>query len=219
MLGSSGVLVIALPLTGRWIRFVTRPLIRRKVWADEDFLSRSECDDLCARLRAAPATSAEVVMPCGSATDESARKADRVSADRESIELLRRRILAAKPRIERHFGFELHALQGPQFLIYRSGGFHGEHRDGENRRITLVAFLNDRSDSSDGYTGGSLVLRLSRSPLFRKLGSSLDFGAGTLVAFRSRSHHEVRPVLGGERMTVVAWFERPHRREGNRVSS
>ena len=96
------------------------------------------------------------------------------------------------------------------------GGYFVAHQDGntgllrterESRRVSLVVFLNTQAETPDAgahdyYSGGSLV--------FHPRGAGEPFGlageAGTLVAFRAETTHEVTPVTDGERFTIACWY-------------
>ena len=73
-----------------------------------------------------------------------------------------------------------------------------------SRRVSVSVFLNRQSEVSEGdaYGGGSLVFSDWR--LKEKL--ELAGEAGTLVAFRSETTHEVIPVTHGERYSIVSWY-------------
>ena len=74
----------------------------------------------------------------------------------------------------------------------------------EERKVSVVIFLNSQSETPgpNAYRGGSL--------LFRPRGASEPFRltaeAGTLVAFRAETTHEVEPVTHGERFTIASWY-------------
>jgi SM-20-related protein len=115
--------------------------------------------------------------------------------------------------VEKHFGSSLRELEEPQFLRYEAGDYFVAHQDGntgllrseqEERKVSTVVFLNSQSETPrpDAYGGGSL--------LFHPRGASEPFRlaaeAGTLVAFRAETTHEVEPVTHGERFTIASWY-------------
>jgi SM-20-related protein len=115
----------------------------------------------------------------------------------------------SKSEIEEHFGIELYDCEEPQFLRYRVGDFFVAHQDGntgmlrldqENRRISIVILLT----ASGAFIGGDLVLHDYRNKVFRKPFSGKR--AGTLVAFRSETTHEVTPIISGERLSIACWY-------------
>jgi len=106
-----------------------------------------------------------------------------------------------------------------QFLQYLPGDFYCAHRDGtfapdapdyfRRRRVSVVIFLNGPSDEPrpNCYGGGRLTFYgLIKEPRFELCGLPLDAQPGMLVAFPADVLHEVRPVLHGERQTIVTWF-------------
>jgi SM-20-related protein len=180
----------------------------------DDFFDLPSCRMLESEMRAARNLPATVSGPdVGSrVVDETERRARAVYVPETAEAMFRGQLLEVKPALEAHFGVKLGEPETPQFLTYHPGGFQVPHKDAgpseAQREISVVLFVNDRSDEADGdgYAGGSLVL-------YGLLGSeSLEHGiavggkSGQLVAFRSDVLHEVKPVTGGERHTAVAWF-------------
>jgi predicted 2-oxoglutarate/Fe(II)-dependent dioxygenase YbiX len=114
------------------------------------------------------------------------------------------RVLSIGAGLQRHFG-PWHGIEGPNVLRYRAGYFFRAHQDERSglsrfqhrRRVTIVAFLNDR-----GFEGG--VLRLHGLDGDRPL--DVAPRAGSFVAFPSETYHEVTLVRGGERYSLVAWL-------------
>ena len=135
---------------------------------------------------------------------------------RETVESVRRRLLECKREVEEHFCVSLSSCEEPQFLRYRVGDFFVAHQDGntgmlrldsEARRVSVVIFLSRQADTPEegAYCGGSLVFHDWRAAeKNREL--SLAGEAGTLVAFRSETTHEVTPVTHGERHSIACWF-------------
>jgi SM-20-related protein len=112
--------------------------------------------------------------------------------------------------LENHFGVELNELEEPQFLHYRPGDFFVAHQDGNTplirdetlaRKGSVIIFLNDQGE---GYEGGSLVMH-GKYPDW-EYRQDATAAAGTLIAFRSETTHEVLPVTRGERFTIVSWL-------------
>lgn len=119
------------------------------------------------------------------------------------------------PRIAEHFGRHLSAFEAPVFLSYGPGDYFVAHQDGNTpmvwddtrfRKVTVVLFLNDQSgDARPGtYRGGSLVLHHPSSGPDGP--TALAPAPGSLVAFPAETTHEVLPVTGGVRLTLVAWY-------------
>ncbi len=151
------------------------------------------------------------------AVDERVRKAARLAPSEETVGRVRRRLSECREEVGRHFGVRLGACEEPQFLRYRAGDFFVAHQDGNTgmlrsereqaRKISVVIFLNRQSEapSAGAYGGGALVFSDWRGGEGRK---ELPFRgeAGTLVAFRAETTHEVLPVTHGERFSVVSWY-------------
>ena len=147
------------------------------------------------------------------AVDERVRRTTRISPPVEIDELVRRLLLSRVGAVGEYFGLTLGELEEPQFLRYEAGDYFVAHQDGntgmlrserEERKVSTVIFLNSQTETSepDAYRGGSLVFhpRGASSP-FRLTGE-----AGTLVAFRAETTHEVEPVIDGERFTIASWY-------------
>jgi SM-20-related protein len=117
------------------------------------------------------------------------------------------------------FGVELSAHEPLQFLRYETGGFFVAHQDGNtpltrdrtrDRRISIVIFLNAQTPENlpGGYTGGELVFHAPYPHV--DVREAVVGGAGSLLAFRSETTHEVTMVTGGERYTIATWFHATH---------
>ena len=148
---------------------------------------------------------------------ENIRRTVRHTLSQQTVEYVRKRLLEFKPEVEQHFSLRLADCEQPQFLRYQVGDFFVAHQDGntgmiqlatEARRVSVVIFLNRQSDTPEegAYCGGSLVFHDWRAgqgstPPFHMAGE-----AGTLVAFRSETTHEVTPVTHGERLSIACWY-------------
>jgi SM-20-related protein len=145
--------------------------------------------------------------------DTLVRRTMRLSPPAEVEELVRRLLLARMSAAEEHFGSTLRELEEPQFLRYEAGDYFVAHQDGntgllrserEERKVSAVIFLNSQSETPgpEVYGGGSLLFhpRCASEP-FR-----LTAEAGTLVAFRAETTHEVEPIAHGERFTIASWY-------------
>jgi predicted 2-oxoglutarate/Fe(II)-dependent dioxygenase YbiX len=145
--------------------------------------------------------------------DEQVRRSTHVDVDEETMAMLARRLDAQTAAIERFFGVTIEAREGLSVLRYRAGGFFRPHRDrGEiadwpdaaRREISLVLFLNSAAPTGDddAFTGGALRLFDEDESRWREIQPQ----AGTLVAFPSRTLHEVSRVRDGVRDTAVDWI-------------
>ena len=182
------------------------------------FFDVQTCERIGADLRSAAGSEAAVYRQIGSGTvDERIRKATLMRPSLETIGFVRRRLLECKTEIGTHFEIDLSDCEEPQFLRYVVGGFFVAHQDGNTpllqlerdrvRRISVIIPLNHQSAEprAGTYCGGSLVFsgRLLH-PDCQEIRESAD--AGTLIAFRSETTHEVTPVTNGERLSIVSWY-------------
>lgn len=175
-----------------------------------DFFDASLRDEMLAQLRACSALPATVYgSGAGAAVQPRVRNVRRIDAAPELRDVVVRHLIEHKPEIERSFDVVLGECEEPQFLRYESGDFFVAHQDGntalladdsQQRRISVVLFLNDR------YGGGTLTLH-GRYPDY-DLRHAVIGEPGMLVAFRSETTHEVTPVTDGERYTIVSWYRR-----------
>lgn len=182
-----------------------------------NFFDEQKSAEIVAELRAAPGAQATVYgASVSGSVDERVRRAVRQTPSAKTVEYVRKRLLECQAQVEDHFNVSLSEIEEPQFLHYRVGDFFVAHQDGntgmmrmdsEARRVSVVIFLNERSDvSKDGsYCGGSLVFHDWRHG--RGSGELPQaYVPGTFVAFRSETTHEVTPVTDGERFTIVGWY-------------
>jgi SM-20-related protein len=182
----------------------------------DDFLGHELRAEVEAEFRAAPSFAAGVYgVDVGAAVDARVRHAQLVEVNDRVRDLVRRRLLDEMPRLGEHFGIALHTCEEPQFLRYEVGGFFVAHQDGNtplihddtrHRRVSGVVFINPSVDTpSDGcYGGGSLILH-GRYPDWQRR-YVVPPAAGTFVAFRAETTHEVTPVTHGTRFTIAAFY-------------
>jgi len=185
----------------------------------EDFLDGESCRKLRHEVRESASTPAAVWKENGKVVDEEARRTTRAKVTKTTESLVKRKLLALRPRLEGHFGVPLRGVQRPQFLIYRPGDFFECHVDNDTdpgsprylrqRRISAVVFLNGRRRSGDHKvsTGGGLTFRgLIDDPRLKSRGFRVMAETGLLIAFRSNLAHAVTPLAHGARYTVVTWY-------------
>lgn len=179
------------------------------------FIDPRTCLELIAEMRRSPAQPAETYGQGElGLINERVRRVERLMPARKTVEEVWRRLMEYSEKIGQHFGISLSGCEEPQFLRYRVGDFFVAHQDGNtgllqldtdrSRRISISIFLNRQSEAAekDAYCGGSLVFSDWRAgKQFR-----LDGEAGTLVAFRAETTHEVIPVTHGERYAIVNWY-------------
>jgi predicted 2-oxoglutarate/Fe(II)-dependent dioxygenase YbiX len=179
-----------------------------------EFFDAATREKILVSMRSANRAPATVYKDAGSGViDERVRRLTRVLPDPDTIDLVRQELLDRKEQIGEHFDIVLRDCEEPQFLHYRVGDFFVMHQDGNTglirstqnqfRKVSVSIFLNSESDSSEPgtYAGGSLVFHRWGIESFR-----LRADAGTLVAFRSETTHEVIPVTEGERYAIACWL-------------
>lgn len=190
---------------------------RLELFLDRDFFDARECEALLAELRSAGGGAASVYGRGESGSvDEMMRRTARLSPARETNEFVRHRLNESRAALEEHFRVKLADCEEPQFLRYNVGGFFVAHQDGgsglirserEARKVSVVVFLNRRSETREpgAYCGGSLMLHAS---LMASEDERLSVACepGSLAAFRSETTHEVVPVTEGQRYTIACWF-------------
>jgi SM-20-related protein len=188
------------------------------LYVSRDFFDAGACRELLGELRGASVGAAEVYGR-GEAgdVDERVRRAARLAPSAETVGRVVRRLSERREEVGAHFGLSLGACEEPQFLRYRVGDFFVAHQDGNtgmlmsererSRKISVVVFLNRQSEApeADAYGGGTLVFSDWRGGAGRR---EFPFRgeAGTLVAFRAETTHEVLPVTHGERYSIVSWY-------------
>jgi SM-20-related protein len=189
-----------------------------------NFFDAETCERILADVRSdrgGPATVYRDAKDAASGiVDERVRRATRLVPCAETVELVVGRLLKSRPAIEEHFGVSISDCEDPQFLRYGVGDFFVAHQDGNTglirsdreraRTVSVIIFLSDQSESPrpDTYGGGSLVFHGWGSGMRGQedLRESVSGEAGTLVAFRSQTTHEVLPVEHGERYSIASWY-------------
>jgi SM-20-related protein len=167
------------------------------------------CAAMVGELRVAESSAATTYgrQDRGREVNVSARRTTRVTPSIATRSAVERLLRDAMPSIATHFGIAVTELEEPQFLRYREGDFFVAHQDGNTpllladatnvRRISTVLFLSE----PEAYEGGALVFHHTyedREPVTPP--------AGTLLAFRAETTHEVTVLTRGERFTVVSWY-------------
>jgi SM-20-related protein len=175
-----------------------------------DCLGKGACDTVVNAIRRAPVEASPVygVAAEGSHVPQ-IRKVKKAKVPEGLVlpikVLIRNRLKA----IGSHFGYELKTIEPPQFLRYVTGDFFVAHQDGNTplirddtleRRVSISIFLNGNNE----YEGGRLLLHGAYPEWEHR--DDLTSAAGTLVAFRSETTHEVTPVTSGERFAIVTWL-------------
>jgi PKHD-type hydroxylase len=105
-----------------------------------------------------------------------------------------------------HFGFEGMQLTEPaQFTHYPVGGFYEWHMDNDVtglkqspvRKISMTLLLSPENE----FEGGELE--------FMSKGKKAKLKQGQAIFFASWLQHRVKPVIRGERKSLVMWFGGP----------
>jgi SM-20-related protein len=184
-----------------------------------NFLDARICAALRKEMRAAPASPALVYRAGVDTLDESVRSVKIAQVSSKAMTDVHERLSQIVPTVEQHFGDKLDGFQSVQFLVYREGAHYNPHRDSNQdpkahsdfhrRAVAAVVFLNGESPTPKRgcYTGGGLAFYgVLNEPPWDEVGFPLAGEPGLLVCFRANTIHEVRAVTGGERFTVVTWF-------------
>lgn len=185
----------------------------------QGFLDEVECTRLCREMRTAPHEPAVVTDGRTYRVDKTSRQVLWLSMSEETQVAMTERLRFIIPDMEEHFGLKLKLNEPLQFLRYNSGDFFQPHADSnageesfdhvKERQVTIVAFLNDAAESVgiNSYSGGALTMYgLIDGPGWQSKGFELQGETGLLIAFRSDLIHEVKPVIDGERYTIVTWL-------------
>jgi SM-20-related protein len=191
---------------------------RLGLYLKKDFLDASLCEEIRAQMKTQAYEAGHVkTADKGYVVDVSVRRTRVAHVPVDYAYMIRDRLEELRPAIEDHFTEPLKLQEKPQFLFYEPGDGYAPHRDIpsepveegariQGRRVSIVIFLNDKAGAHP-YSGGELVFYgLVSDPQWKDYGLPLEAEAGLLVAFRSETLHEVRPVTGGERYTIVTWF-------------
>lgn len=159
--------------------------------------------------------------------DESIRKTDIYTLEDHHASLYQKAFIRNQPAIERFFNVALTTATSIQVLEYRKGFFYKRHADDSSelfdeegrlvgflpvapqRKITTVLFgtshCGGNEKEKDCFTGGELVFNY----LLDEKGEQVRLRpkAGQMVVFPSNPvfSHEVLPVTGGHRLTLVQW--------------
>jgi SM-20-related protein len=188
------------------------------IYLKRGFLDYSLCEEIRGLMESHPSERAYVKsVEKGDFIDEKLRNVQIVQVPTDMARMIRDRLGEQIGRLEAYFGTPLPVQEKPQFLLYGPGGCYKAHRDvptdaGElnqpiaKRRVSIVIFLNDRNGPV-GYEGGDLLFfDLSPDPQWKDYAVPVDPETGLLVAFRSNTLHEVRPVIEGRRYTIATWI-------------
>lgn len=159
--------------------------------------------------------------------DESIRKTHIYTLKEHHTARYREAFILHQPAIERFFNVALTTATAIQALEYKTGFFYKRHADDSSelldengnlagflpvapqRKITTVLFATSHCELNEAntecFTGGELVFNF----LLDEKGEQVRLRpkAGQMVVFPSNPvySHEVLPVTGGHRLTLVQW--------------
>ncbi|MDJ1180897.1 2OG-Fe(II) oxygenase [Roseofilum sp. BLCC_M91] len=182
------------------------------VFVQEDFLSVDQCINIVSELEKLEVTPVGVVGEDGLyQINQEVRKVHQIDASQSSIQLVQKKILTVKDKLEDYFSLQLDSNESLQVLRYKEGDFylphvdtnHGDHQPFhiKKRKTSVVIFLNNL------YQGGALTFYgLIQKNNWKSYGFPVDGKPGLLLAFSSELIHEVEPVVQGTRYTIVSWF-------------
>jgi SM-20-related protein len=149
----------------------------------------------------------------GGTVNFNVRKVSGLAVSKDTRESIRTLLMQQKDQLSQEFNVALTHCEEPQFLRYETGDFFVAHQDGNTpliydhtrfRKVSVSVYLSQPGNPSrpGTYGGGDLVLYGK----FSEPGERVVQPAGTLVAFRSETTHEVLPITHGERCAIVSWF-------------
>lgn len=180
-----------------------------------DFFDAATCEKIISEMRRSAASPAVTYGQSNEGTiNEGVRRVSRVKPSLSTVKHVSQRLIDCREKLETYFKVALQDCEEPQFLHYRVGDFFVAHQDGntgllrldsdQSRRVSVSIFLNRETEVPDtgAYGGGSLVFHDWRNRKQYRLIAE----AGTLVAFRSETTHEVVPVTFGDRYSIVTWY-------------
>jgi len=186
----------------------------------KNFLEQELCARCCREINEAAKGKATIVGANESETavfDENVRKVKWAAVPATTVSLVKARLLALIPTLERHFNVTLTGCEPPNFFAYQEGDFYQPHIDGgdgthpevRGRKVSVVIFLNGQSQqpADDTYCGGSLTFYgLIEDPRWLTYGFPLNSELGLLIAFRTETIHQVLPVTYGKRYSIASWL-------------
>lgn len=198
------------------------------------FLSPQICSDFTTTLakdedvQPAMVKSTKLGSIVDPSVDTTIRKTRIHTLDEQYLSLYTQAFLAHQGQIERFFNVSLTTATTVQALEYTKGSFYIKHADDSNeildefgqtigyipvaplRKITTVLFASswtpDEPKSPQTFSGGELIFNYL-TDLRTNERVSLRPQAGDMVVFPSNPifAHEVLPVLGGFRLSLVQW--------------
>lgn len=184
-----------------------------------NFLDAETCSRLISIATTTEGEPAKVTEKKEVGLDPDTRKTIQFMLDEPMESQILSRILSIKPELESHFHVTLDTCQKPTLLGYSIGHYFRLHKDMNddpdypqsirNRQVSISILLNnaDENDTPQTYSGGALTFYgLLPDPRVKWKGFPLQGEEGMLIAFSSRTFHEVQPITRGYRYSIVTWF-------------
>jgi SM-20-related protein len=188
------------------------------VFVRGDFFSPEEVALIGAEVDRAEKTTAGLEKAGEQVVIEEIRKTTNAEVSEATKKMVEERMRALQPELEACFDVSLSHYQYARFVVYRVGDFYRMHRDAvdaddelssqmaKERKLTVVAYLDEQSETpgQGAFGGGELNLYgLMDVPGSDAFGLPVRARPGLLVAFDSRTLHEVKPITHGTRRTIV----------------
>ena len=195
-------------------------LYQTNLFTISQFLNSEFCTQLQAEIHQSPFQPARVIGRNNQpGVDRTIRKTDEVQISLHYRKTIKDYLVKLKPQLEQHFKTSLSEIQGPRILRYHQGDFFHWHTDTSNhrsttkdRKVTSLVYLNESNEESesDGFVGGELEIYihdLIPQEEYREYCLQLSAKTGQLIAFNSQIHHQVQPIVRGERYVIVAHWK------------
>ena len=184
----------------------------------KNFVSREFCTQILTESQSANSQPASVYKAntMTRIVDKTFCKSHALEIKPETSSRLQTLLINLRSQLEQHFKQQLLSFEGPSFLCYQQGDFFKWHVDNQNpssqdRVVTVVFFLNSSvaTQEPEHYMGGTLEFyapHLQQEKAYKGCCLAIIPEAGSFVAFRSDTYHQVQPVTWGKRYTITSWF-------------
>lgn len=195
----------------RWVRLpahATAPVLPRNdglvlPTGQTRYFTAHECQKILALANKYPATVAST-GDGGNKVSYSSRNTmvSTLFPDPETIWIFDK-LEAAVEKLMDHFRFDVVGFyEGAQLYRYPTNGYFRAHMDiGKGHTSTRKLGITVQLSEADTYEGGDLEFIDSAETAPREL--------GTIVIFPTYMMHCVRPVIRGERLSLVSWVHGP----------
>lgn len=184
---------------------------RLGLYVSRDRLSEAFCADLRAASthRAMQASTVYVEGRSEAEVVAERRSSRRVPLTESEADVIGRFLADELTNLGEHFKCSLHEFEAPQCLRYRKGDFFIRHCDARRatdgtlpagRKISIVIGLSPATD----FDGGEFMVFPELGDI-KGAGFEVALEPGQVLGFESDLSHEVRPVLSGDRFSLVTW--------------